>query len=166
MSKNVRRDRGGIHVLERPRLTRGLYEEIKNKTIIVTAPSERLSSLGFRRPGQVRRRKVGEAGAGISVLAHLFPPWGPSRLPFRRSFHARSIAFLCRVALMARVSRRGSVFRVSTPAEQTNKAQGKTQEVLPGMSPSPSPFVCLEDCRSSFGLFHRFEIPKKYRIHR
>lgn len=96
----------------------------------------------------------------MSVVALLFPPGGKvGSPPFRRSFRARSVAILCRVALMAMESRKGSVFRVSTPAEQTNKAQGKTQDVLPGMSLSPSPFVCLEDCRSSFGLFHRFEIP-------
>lgn len=63
----------------------------------------------------------------------LFFPWGRSLLPFRRSIRACPEAGSLSRGLTAKEFSQGiSVFRVSTPAEQTNKTQGKTQRVPPG----------------------------------
>lgn len=49
--------------------------------------------------GEYGGERSGRRGRVYRFLALLVLPWGPCRLPFRRWFRTRSVAFLCRVAL-------------------------------------------------------------------
>lgn len=105
---------------------------------------------------------MGYIGFGPSV----FPPGGLVCPPFVVRFVLAPVAFLCRVALTAKESRRGSVFRVSTPAEQKNKAQRKRKMSSPGCRRRRR-HSCVSKIaahRSGFSIVSRSL--KKYRIHR
>lgn len=124
-------------------------KKCKTRTIIVTAPVQRLSSLGFHGPGRVRRRKGrGCRGRVYQVGPLCCPPWGLSSLfsPFVVRFVLAPVPFLCPIALTANEGVSQGYRFPSVNAGRANKIKhkGKTQGFLPGVSPSPSPFVCLE----------------------